>query len=152
MTPSAIGSAGRSAAISPIAAPSPPTASAAATTRRDARAADLPHVDNAPGERGCGGGRRTDEMGPHFRTLTMFEIAVGGGDATLSRFAAIAVAAGAHRAAGFAPEKSGIAEDAIETGGLGRAFDAGRARHDHRDHTVRDMAAAHHLGGGEEIR
>src|SRR4029079_6751780 len=91
-------------------------------------------------------------MRAHFRALPMLEIAVRGGDATFSRFAAIAVAAGAHRAAGLAPEKSGVAEDAIETGGLGRALDAGRARHDHRDPALRDMAATHPLGGGEEVR
>src|SRR4029077_17361062 len=87
-----------------------------------------------------------------FLTLTMFEIAVGGGDATFSWFAAIAVATGAHRAAGFAPEKSGIAEDAIETGGLGRAFDTRRARHHHREHPLRDVAPAYHISRGLQVR
>ena len=67
-------------------------------------------------------GRRADQMRAHARALAVLEIAVGGGDAALARLAAVAIAAGAHRAAGFAPEESGIAENAVEARGLGLAL------------------------------
>ena len=63
--------------------------------------------------------------------LAVLEIAVGGRDAALARLAAVAVAAGAHRAAGFAPEEAGVAEHAVEAGGLGLALHVRRARHHH---------------------
>ena len=82
----------------------------------------------------------------------MLEIAVGGGDAALARLAAIAVAAGAHRTARLAPEEPGVAEHAIEPGRLGLALHAGRARHHHGDHALGHAPAAHHVGGGLQIR
>src|SRR5262249_23484669 len=72
-------------------------------------------------------------------------------DAALAALAAVAVAAGAHRAARFTPEETGVAEDLVEAFGFRLAFHQRRTRHHHRDHAVRDLAPAHDGGGGFEI-
>ena len=73
-----------------------------------------------------------------FGALAVLEIPVGGGDAALARLAAVAVAAGAHRAAGLAPEEAGVAEHPVEALGLGLALHRRRAGHHHGDHAVGD--------------
>src|SRR5215467_2339231 len=113
---------------------------------------ELSHVGDAPGDGGRGGGRRAGEVRTHFRALAVFEVAIGGRDAALPRLAAIAIAAGAHGAAGLAPQEPGVAEDAIEPGHLRRALHRGRPRHDHRDDARGDVAPAHNVGGGFEVR
>src|ERR1700722_5210710 len=91
-------------------------------------------------------------MGPHFRALAILKIAVGGRHATLARFAAVAVAAGAHRAAGFAPEKTCVAEYAVEPRGLGLALYTRRTGHDHRHDACGDAPAAHHRSRALPVR
>jgi len=86
-------------------------------------------------------------MGAHLRPLAVLEIAIGGRDAALARLAAIAIAARAHRASGFAPEKSGVTEDAVEASSLGLAFDAARTRYHHCNHARRDVAGLRALLG-----
>ena len=84
-------------------------------------------------------------------TLAVLEIAVGGRHAALARLAAIAIAAGAHRAAGFAPEETGVAEDAVEPGGFGLALHRARARNHQGDDARGDAPSPRHRRGGDEI-
>src|SRR5262245_65907698 len=84
--------------------------------------------------------------------LAVLEIAVGGGDAALARLAAVAVAAGAHGAAGLAPEEAGVAEHAVEARRLRLPLHRGRAGHHHGDDAVDNAPPAHDLGGGHEVR
>src|SRR6267154_399685 len=90
---------------------------------------ELADIGNAAGDRGRRRRRRADKMRAHPRALPMLEIAVGGGDDPVARLAAVAVAAGAHRAAGLAPEEAGVAEHPVEPRGLRFAFHSRRARH-----------------------
>ena len=112
----------------------------------------LPHVGDAAGDRGRRCRRRADQMRAHPRALAMLEIAVGGGDDAVARLAAVAVAAGAHRAAGLAPEETGVAEHPVEARGLGLALHRRRARDHHGDHAVGDAASAHDVGGNLQVR
>src|SRR3712207_6929183 len=57
---------------------------------------------------------RADEMRANAAALAPLEIAVGGGDAALARGAAVAVAARAHGAPGFAPGESRSEEHTSE--------------------------------------
>src|SRR5215472_3851862 len=90
-------------------------------------------------------------MRSYFRPLAVFKIAVGGRDAALAGLAAIAIATGAHRASGFAPEKSGLAKHAIEPGGLSIAFDARRTWHDHSDDAFGNMPPAYDIGRNLQV-
>src|ERR1700692_1011749 len=90
-------------------------------------------------------------MSPHFDALSLFAIAVGRRDAALAGFAAIAIAAGTHRAAGFAPEETSVAENAIEARSLRLALHGGRARHDHREDAVGNVPAARDGSGDLQI-
>src|SRR5271154_4609089 len=101
------------------------------TSRRPRQ--QLPHIGNAAGDRGRRRGGRARQMGAHFWPLAVLEIAIGGRHATLTGLAAVAVAAGAHRAAGFAPEEPGVAEYAVESRRLRLAFYARGAGHHHGD-------------------
>src|SRR5215475_10841059 len=89
---------------------------------------DLPYIGNASRNCGSGSGLRAHKMGAYFRTLPVLEVAVGRRDTALARRAAVAIPTCAHGAAGFAPEKPGIAKDAIKSRGLGRAFHRCRSR------------------------
>src|ERR1700733_5907834 len=91
-------------------------------------------------------------MGAHLRALAVFEIAVVGRDAALAGLAAVAVAARAHRATGFAPEEPGIAEHAIEPRRFRFALHRRRTRNDHRNDAIGNAATAHHGGGDFEVR
>ena len=70
----------------------------------------------------------------------------------LARLAAVAVAAGAHRAAGLAPEEAGVAEHPVEARGLRLALHRRGARHHHGDHAFGDLAPAHDVGGDLQVR
>src|SRR5262249_6364760 len=73
-------------------------------------------------------------------------IAVCGRDAAFAGLAAIAIAAGAHRTPGLAPEKSGVAKYAVEPSRFRFAFDAAGSRYDHGHHALGHAAAAHDFG------
>src|SRR5205085_392376 len=78
----------------------------------------LANVGDAACNCRCRCRRRADQMRSHPGALAMFEIAIGGGDDPLARLAAVAVAAGAHRATGLAPEETRVAEHPVEAGGF----------------------------------
>src|ERR1700691_4913359 len=93
----------------------------------------LPHVGDPAGDCRRRRRRRADEMRSYLRTLAVLEIAIGGRHAALTGLAAIAIAASAHRAAGFAPEEARLAEDLVEPGSLRFALH-GRGAGDHHGH------------------
>ena len=110
------------------------------------------HVGDAARDGRRCDGLRAGEMRAHAGALPALEIAIGGRDAALAWRAPVAVAARAHRAAGFAPGKAGIAKHSVEPSRFGMPFHRGRPRHHHRDDARRDLAAAHHRCGGFEVR
>src|SRR5262249_18320175 len=73
-------------------------------------------------------------------------------NATLAGLAAITIATGAHRAAGFAPEESGLAKHAIESGDLSFAFDARRTGHHHGDDAFGNAPPEHDVGRNLQVR
>src|SRR5262249_3605494 len=91
-------------------------------------------------------------MRTHLRALAVFKIAVCGRDAAFPGLAAIAIAAGAHRTSGLAPEKSSIAKHAVEPSRFRFAFDAARSRYDHGHHALGHAAATHDFGRELQVR
>src|SRR5438067_9147602 len=103
---------------------------------------EFPHVDEVPGD--CGGRRhwRADEVGPAPTPLPALEIPVAGRGAPLARAEDVGIHAEAHRAASIAPLEAGLAEDRIQSLGLGLPLDAHRSGHDHGpDFRMHRMAA-----------
>src|SRR4051812_9271078 len=90
-------------------------------------------------------------MGARPRTLAADEIAVRGRGAALARRDEVAIHADARRATGMAPFEAGLGEDAVETFRLRLALHQAGARHDHRLHRFRHLAAPGDLGGEAEI-
>ncbi len=74
--------------------------------------------------------RWRDEVCTSASTLPALEVAIRCGGATLTGFEAIGIHGQAHRAARLTPFETGIAEDTVETFGLGLGFDQTGARHD----------------------
>src|SRR5262249_22563827 len=92
------------------------------------------------------------DMRSRIPTLTMLEVAVGGRDCPRAWFDSVVIGAKAHRAAGLAPLKAGIAEDLVQPLGLGCALDLCRAWNHQREHALRHFAAANNPCGLLEIR
>src|SRR3954463_10692015 len=84
------------------------------TSSYSCRALKFPDVGDAARDRARGRCRGTDEMRAYPRPLAVLEVAVGGGHDALARLAAVAIAAGAHRAARLAPKEPCVAEHAVE--------------------------------------
>src|SRR5215469_13121152 len=81
------------------------------------------YVRNVAGDRCCSSHLRAHEVGPHARTLAIFEVPIARRDAALSRRGEISVAACAHRAARLVPLEAGVAEDRVEAERLGLVLD-----------------------------
>src|SRR5205823_8270656 len=101
----------------------------------------------------CGGscGGWADQMGAHVAALAALEIAIGGGDAALARLAAIAITAGAHGAARFAPDEAGGTKYLVEPSRLRLALHSRGAGHDQRDDALGHFSPARDGGGGGKI-
>src|SRR5216110_2639899 len=83
-------------------------------------------------------------MGPASTPLPALEIPVAGRGATLAGAEDVRVHPEAHRAAGIAPLEAGLAEDRIQSLGLGLPLDAHRSGHDHGPYLRMHCLAAHH--------
>src|SRR3954466_6764611 len=111
-------------------------------TRTGSISVPLPDVDEVALDRRRGGHLRGHEVGAPAAALAALEVAVGGRGAALARRQDVRVHAQAHRAAGGAPVEARVAEDLIETLGLGLHAHLLGARHDHRVDGRSDLATA----------
>src|SRR5438046_303426 len=84
-------------------------------------------------------------------SLAALEVAVGGRGAALARLEDVGIHSQAHRAAGGAPVKAGVAKDAIEALGLRLSLDLLRAGYDHGVDARRDTVPRDHLGGRPQV-
>src|SRR3989449_4142587 len=109
------------------------------------------HIHETPLDRRGGRHHGTHEVGAPAAALATLEIAVGRRRAALAGAQHVGIHAEAHGAARIAPLESRFAEHAIQSLLLRLRFDALRARHHHRPHAGRDMAAAHDVGGGAQV-
>jgi hypothetical protein len=105
-----------------------------------------PARDRRRGGHGGGG-----EMGPTAAALAAFEVAVGGGHATLARGKLIGVHGEAHGAAREAPFEARVDEDLREPLLLGLGAHEAGARNHHGAQAVLDLLALQDRRGGAQV-
>src|ERR1700680_2078750 len=90
-------------------------------------------------------------MGAPAPALAALEVTVGGRGTALPGLQDVGIHPQAHRAARYAPVKSGVAEDTVEALGLGLGLDLLGSGYDHRAHVRGHLAPGNDLGGGAEV-
>src|SRR6185437_1513023 len=116
------------------------------------RSLPAPNIDEVPRDRRGGRHLGAHEVRAAARALAAFEVAVGGGGATLAGRQTVVVHAEAHRAAGVAPLETRLLEHAVEAFLLGLRLHEARARHHQRlAHAGSDALPLHHLRGRAQV-
>src|SRR5205085_6913122 len=102
------------------------------------------HVRKVPFDRGCRSHHRADEMRASATTLPPFEVSITRRRATLTRLQDVGVHPQTHRTSRFAPFKSRLVKDAVESFTLRRLLHLLRSWYNHRAHRRVDPITLHH--------